>query len=227
MQRIVMRWTIRIGAALALLWAVYAASPYVAAYRLAIAVQARDVEALKARVNFRAVRTSLARQILAVYLSTTAGQGDASEMAARQLAAAAINIAEPLIAQLLSPEVLIDLLDDGWPQTVVPERAPDASDAPASGSASETLPPVQPSAKVSRTGLGSPRLTWRDLFTMVDTRGFRKFYLTLPGAHGAASRVRLYFRFGPWSWWLYGIEIPDALARRLANELRKRVGHKP
>jgi len=224
-QRIVMRWTIRVGAALAALWAAYAVSPYIAAYRLTTAVQARDVEALKTRINFRAVRTSLAKQILAYYASTT-GDSGVSEAAKRQLAAA-LDIAEPLIAQLLSPEVLIDLLDDGWPQTVVLERAPDAPDAPASGSAPETGSPVQPSVKTARTGLGSPRLTWRDLFTMVDVRGFRKFHLTFPGAHGPAAGVRLEFQFSGWSWRLYGIEIPDTLARRLADELRKRIGRKP
>ena len=118
-----MRWTIRIGTALALLWAVYAISPYFAAYRLVTAVQARDVEALKERVNFHAVRISLAQQILAVYFSAT-GEGNVSEAAARQLASVAAEVAEPLIAQLLSPEVLVDLLDDGWPQSVVSERAP-------------------------------------------------------------------------------------------------------
>ena len=76
-------------------------------------------------------------------------------------------------------------------------------------------------------GLGSPQLTWRDLLTMVDMRGFRRFYLTFPGVHGAASRIRLFFRFRPWSWRLDGIEIPDALTRRFTEELRKRVGRMP
>ena len=116
------------------------------------------------------------------------------------------------MAQLLSPEVLIDLLDDGWPQSIVAESPPEAG---------------RPSAKEARIGLGSPRMTWRDLFTLVETRGFHKFYLTLPGALGPESRVRLYFRFGPWFWRLYGVELPDVLARRLADELRKRIGRRP
>jgi hypothetical protein len=221
-----MRWTIRIGTALALLWAVYALSPYFAAYRLVTAVQARDVEALKERVNFHAVRISLAQQILAVYFSAT-GEGNVSEAAVRQLASVAAEVAEPLIAQLLSPEVLVDLLDDGWPQSVVSERAPQIPDEPAPEGRSETSPPSWPQSKASRVGLGSPQLTWRDLLTMVDMRGFRRFYLTFPGVHGAASRIRLSFRFRPWSWRLDGIEIPDALARRLTEELRKRVGRMP
>jgi hypothetical protein len=218
-----MRWTIRLGAALALLWVAYAISPYVAAYRLAAAVQARDVEAIKTRVNFRAVRLSLAKQILAIYLTTTGG-GGTSEATAHQLASAAVEIAEPLMAQLLSPEVLLDLLDDGWPQSIVAEKPADAPVPGHAGAppASGAPQPVQP----ARIGLGSPRLTWRDLLVMVDTRGFRKFYLTLPGALGPESRVRLYFRFGPWFWRLYGVELPTTLARRLADELRKRIGRR-
>ena len=220
-----MRWTIRLGAAFALLWVVYAVSPYMAAYRLATAVQARDVEALRERINFRAVRISLAKQILAVYLSTN-GEGGASEAAARQLAATAIDMAEPLMAQLLSPEVLVDLLDDGWPQTILSEKAPSTPNALPAEDPLETSSSAGPQTKASRMSLGSPQLTWRDLFTMVDTRGFRKFYLMVPGAQGAASRIRLYFRFGPWFWRLYGIDLPDVLSRRLAEELRKRVGRK-
>ena len=216
-----MRWTIRIGAALTLLWVAYAVSPYIAAYRLAAAVQARDVEAIRARVDFRAVRLSLAKQILAIHLTTT-GDGGTSEAAARQLATAAVEIAEPLMAQLLSPEVLLDLLDDDWPQSIVAEKP---ADAPAPGGAAPASGAPQP-VRANRIGLGSPQLTWRDLLTMVDTRGFRKFYLTLPGALGPESRVRLYFRFGPWFWRLYGVELPNALVQRLADELRKRIGRR-
>src|SRR4051812_18204697 len=122
------------------LWAVYAISPYFAAYRLVTAVQARDVEAPQERVTFHAVRIPLAQQILAVYFSAT-GEGNVSEAAARQLASVAAEVAEPLIAQLLSPEVLVDLLDDGWPQSVVSERAPRTPDEPASEGRSETSPP--------------------------------------------------------------------------------------
>ena len=62
-----MRWTVRIAALLFVLWAFYVVSPYVAAWRLAAAVQARDLESIRARVNVRAVQTSLARQIVAVH----------------------------------------------------------------------------------------------------------------------------------------------------------------
>src|SRR3954452_13163061 len=150
MQGSGMRWTIRIGAALALLWVAYAVSPYIAAYRLAAAVQARDVEAIRARVDFRALRLSLAKQILAIYLTTT-GDGGTSEAAARQLATAAVEIAEPLMAQLLSPEVLLDLLDDGWPQSIVAEKP---ADAPAPGRAAAPEPEAAQPVRANRIGLG-------------------------------------------------------------------------
>jgi hypothetical protein len=214
-----MRWIVRIGALLFVLWAAYVVSPYVAAWRLAVAVQQRDIEGIKARVNVRAVRTSLAKQIVAMYLLAT-GEGRASDLTARQLAAAAAEIADPLLAQLLSPEALLDLLDDGWPQSIL-------SDAPAPApEGNPAAPPTAAQDKPAGAGLGSG-LSWRDMATMVDTRGFHKFALTVPGIAGPAARVRLTFHFDRWMWRVYEIEIPETLARRLAEELRKRLGHKP
>ena len=212
-----MRWTVRIAALLFVFWAGYVVSPYVAAWRLAAAVQARDLESIRARVNVRAVQTSLAKQIVAVYLVETA-EGRPSEAAARQLAVAAVDIAGPLLVQLLAPETLLDLLDDGWPQSIV-------SDPPPPGSEPEPPGPGAPGTP-RRAGLGSG-LGWRDMLTMVDTRGFRKFSLTVPGLAGGLSRVRLSFRLEGWTWRLTEIEVPEALARRLAEELRRRLGRKP
>lgn len=217
-----MAWTIRIAAAVALLWGIYAASPYVAAYRLARAVQARESEAIQARVNFRSVRLSLAKQILAAYL-VSSGEGSGSDAMARAAAVAAVDVAEPLLAQLLSPELLIDLLDDGWPQTLVPEKTLGAPAASASGSAAGTISPAE-AQSASRVGLGSPRFSWSHLFFMVDMRGFRRFNLLIPSARGSVSHLQLQFRFEPWRWRLVGIEIPSELALRLAGELRNRIG---
>ena len=57
-----MRWVVRIGAVLGLVWTVYCVSPYVALYRLARAVEARDPEAVRRRINGQALRVSLTRQ---------------------------------------------------------------------------------------------------------------------------------------------------------------------
>ena len=71
-----MRWFLRSLVALALLWAVYLLSPYVALYNLAKAVEARDVALIGERVDFPALRLSLARQVAAAYAKAVAPPKD-------------------------------------------------------------------------------------------------------------------------------------------------------
>jgi hypothetical protein len=80
-----MRWALRIGAGLILAWLVFLASPFVALHGLGRAVETRDVEAVRARVNFRALRLSLLKQVIGAYLDERVGR--ALGPAERQLAA--------------------------------------------------------------------------------------------------------------------------------------------
>ena len=65
-----MRWTLRISFLLFLAWAIFMVSPFVALYDLSKAIEARDMDRITERVNFNALRVSLARQILGEYLKT-------------------------------------------------------------------------------------------------------------------------------------------------------------
>src|SRR5918993_1272786 len=109
-----MRWTFRISFLLLLGWAIFVVSPFVALYDLSKAVQAKDVGRITERINFSALRTSLARQIFGEYLKTQ----DISErdrQLAAQAGAAALN---PVLEELLTPQALIDLLEDGQLQQI-------------------------------------------------------------------------------------------------------------
>ena len=122
-----MRWMLRIGIGLGLAWLVFLASPFVALHGLGRAVETRDVEAVRARVNFRALRLSLLKQVIGAYLDERAGR--ALGPAERQLAAdAGATAADPLVAQLLTPEAIIELLNEGWPKDL---RGTIAADEPA------------------------------------------------------------------------------------------------
>jgi outer membrane protein TolC len=77
-----MRWTLRVAALLAVLLAAYAVWPVVGFCRLASALEARDAAALSAQVDFRALRTSLTKQILATYLELS-GKRRSSACSAR------------------------------------------------------------------------------------------------------------------------------------------------
>jgi hypothetical protein len=122
-----MRWIFRSLAAFALLFCLYAASPYVALYNLAKAVEAKDIAALNERVNFQAVRQSLSKQIVAAYLRATGkgGQPDASPSPFAGMAAGAgASIIDPLIAPLVTADALINVLENGClPRSAVLRRA--------------------------------------------------------------------------------------------------------
>ena len=59
-----MRWFLRSLGALVILWAFFAASPYLALYDLAQAVERGDTDLLAQRVNFRALRASLVKDLI-------------------------------------------------------------------------------------------------------------------------------------------------------------------
>ena len=75
-----MRRTIAIGVILLFLWLAYSVWPFFAVYRLASAVQVRDVAAVKELVDFRALRGSLTAQIVRTYLRMTGKVGRSGSM---------------------------------------------------------------------------------------------------------------------------------------------------
>ncbi|MDP8918965.1 MAG: DUF2939 domain-containing protein, partial [Pseudomonadota bacterium] len=104
-----MRWTLRISFLLLLAWAIFMVSPFVALYDLSKAVEAKDVARITERVNFNALRVSLARQILGEYLKTQ-DLGGLDQQAATQVGTATLN---PVLEELITPQAVIDMLDDG------------------------------------------------------------------------------------------------------------------
>jgi hypothetical protein len=214
-----MRWTFRIAAALALAWLLFLASPFVALHGLGRAVAARDVEAVRERVNFRALRLSLMRQVLNVALEERGGRSlGATE---RQLAAdAAATVADPIVSQLLTPEAVIELLNGGWPRE-------DADGGTASTAGS--LAAAAPGGVARAMRVVSPGSAWR-LFRQSELRGFRNMLVRLPPNAAADQQFRLRLRLVRTTWRLVGIELPEAPLRRLVREripARRGDGGKP
>jgi hypothetical protein len=191
------RWTAAVAAALATAWIVFALSPFYALYRLAAAVQARDVAAVASRVNFRTLRVSLTRQALAAVVEAAASRGDL-EPRDRQLAIdAGAALVEPLIASLVTPETVVDLLDDGWPQSLA-------------------LPPRE----TRGGGLPAPALgPFLRLVLAAETRGFRGATVIVPPDRPRAEQLRLRLRLSGFTWRLIEIEVPQELKERLTQRL--------
>ena len=195
------RWATALVAALVLGWIVFALSPFVALYRLAAAVQARDAGAVAARVNFRTLRVSLTRQALAAVLEAATARRDLDPRDRQLVIDAAGSLVEPLIASLVTPETVLDLLDDGWPQSLA-------------------LPPRE------TRGGGLPQPSLGPLTRLVlgaESRGFRGVVVPVPPDRPRAEQLRLRLRLSGFNWRLTEIEVPAELRERLTQRL-VRVG---
>lgn len=191
------RWVTALLAAVALGWIVFALSPFVALYRLAAAVQARDAPALAARVNFRTLRVSLTRQALAAVLEAAAARRDLEPRDRQLVIDAAGSLVEPLIASLVTPETVLDLLDDGWPQSLA-------------------LPPRE----TRGGGLPAPSLgQFGRLVLGAESRGFRGVVVPVPPDRPRAEQLRLRLRLSGFTWRLVEIEVPAELRERLTQRL--------
>jgi hypothetical protein len=210
------RWWLA-GLAVVLLWIAYGISPYVALYRLSQAVQAHDAAAVAQRVNFRTLRLSLTKQALAAAVDGISARRDLSPRERTILTEASGALAEPLVESLVTPETLIDLLDDGWPV-----RAGLARD----GGARETAPgdttAASPAAPKDRNALGLHASTLGQLFALfrsAEPRGFRGMVVSYPPDRPLENRFRLRLRLRGWTWRLVDLELPGALRERISQRL--------
>ena len=193
-----MRWVFRIVVALILVWAVYFVSPFVSLYGLAKAIETKDVAAIEERVNFRAVRISVARQLIPAYLVATGRESELKSSRGDAMVGIGASIADPLIAQYLSPASLAGFLND-------PRFVAGQSGAVTGGGA---------------VGLNSLHDAWR-LFATSQTRGFRVISFAVPVDKPGDEQFRLRLRISGLGWRLVGIELPKPVLQRLVQELIK------
>jgi hypothetical protein len=187
-----MHWTFRISFLLLLAWAIFVVSPFVALYDLSKAVQAKDVARITERVNFNALRVSLARQILGEYLKTQ-DLGTIEREVAAQAGATALN---PVLAALVTPQAVIDLLEDGQLQQ-------------AAGGAS-------PSAIGVDFDITSLRGLWR-IFIASEAQGFRAITIPLTPEEPKDRQLRVTMRLRGTTWRLTGIDLPAPLREELTK----------
>ncbi|MBB4041426.1 hypothetical protein GGR34_003103 [Microvirga flocculans] len=189
-----MRWTLRIGFLLFLAWAIFMVSPFVALYDLSKAIQARNIERITERVNFSALRASLARQILGEYLKTQDLAGLDQQTAAR----AGTAILNPVLEELITPQALVDLLDDGQ-----------LNQLNGDGNGPGTALTFDPTSveKALR------------IFIASEAQGFRAITIPLAVDGPKDEWLQITLRLSGTTWRLTGIELP----KRLRTALRKRA----
>jgi hypothetical protein len=192
-----MRTTIAICAALFFLWLAYAISPFLSVYSLLRVVQDHDVAELSARVDFAALRKSLTAQIVRTYLTISGKIGQTGSIVEQFAVAAGSSLAEPLVAKLVNPEALLELLQKGGSSNVFAENAP-------------SLPGF------SSEALGN---WWRAYAN--SELGIARFFLDVPVDKPRQESFRLQFCLRDWTWKLCGVELPELLQVRLAQQLLK------
>jgi len=186
-----MRWTLRISFLLFLAWAIFMVSPFVALYDLGKAVEARDMARIAERVNFNALRTSLSRQILGEYLKGQDLKGAELDIATE----AGTAVLNPVVEQLVTPQALADLFQDGWPEQAAGSRTNGA-------------------AVPLRLETGSIEQAWKT-FLFSESQGFRSVTIPVPVHQPKDKQFRITMRLRNTTWRLSGIELPAPLREEL------------
>jgi len=191
-----MRWTLRIAGILGILLIAYGIWPVVGFYRIASAVEARDAAALGKRVDFRALRKSLVKQIVSTYLELTGKEKKFGLLGKTIAIGLGTSYADPIVARLINEETLIDLLSKG--------RTGDGG----GGRMSPELAPF------SKSALKSGWTTWLHS----EYRG-EDYFVYLPPDKPADKQFRVKLSLSQWQWKLAGIDLPKPLRVQLAQEL--------
>jgi hypothetical protein len=186
-----MRKTFLIITALALAWVGFLAWPAYDLARFTRAIERGDAAAAARYINFARVRASLTQQITEAYLQRTGARPGPL------VHGAVASIADPVVAKLISPQALTELLRIGWPRAAVAEPPRDA-------------------VGISTAGLGT---AWQ-LFAASEY-GIGRYEVSVPVGEPPERAFMLQFRLAQWRWRLAAVRVPEAIQALLADELIK------
>ena len=193
-----MRWTLRIAAILAVLLLAYAIWPVAGFFRIASAIEARDAPALAKLIDFRALRKNLTKQVVAAYMELTGKEQKLGPLGKTFAVGVGTSYAEPIIAQLLNEQTLIDLLTKG--------KAGDQS-----------IKVPAEFAPFSANAMKSGWQTW-----WASEYGLGDYYVYLPPDKPRDNQFKVKLSLTDMQWKLAGIDLPEPMRLELAQELMKR-----
>jgi hypothetical protein len=185
---------------LALLLGAYMSWPLVGFYGIASAVEAMDARAFAERVEFPSLRRSLTQQVIAEYLKLTGKDKKLGRFRTGIATGVGAALAEPVVAQFLNAETLLDFLNKGSAKDGVKVST---DIAPFSGS------------------------SWRDAWRVWwhTEYGLTRFRAYLPPDKPKNEQFKVELSLRDWQWKLTGIGLPDKLRVQLAQELVRRESH--
>jgi Protein of unknown function (DUF2939) len=195
-----MRRGLWITVVLALLLGAYMSWPLVGFYGIASAVEAMDARAFAERVEFPSLRRSLTQQVIAEYLKLTGKDKKLGRFRTGIATGVGAALAEPVVAQFLNAETLLDFLNKGSAKDGVKVST---DIAPLSGS------------------------SWRDAWRVWwhTEYGLTRFRAYLPPDKPKNEQFKVELSLRDWQWKLTGIGLPDKLRVQLAQELVRRESH--
>ena len=193
-----MRWTLRIAAILAVLLLAYAIWPVAGFFRIASAIEARDASALAKLVDFRALRKNLTKQVVAAYMELTGKEQKLGPLGKTFAVGVGTSYAEPIIAQLLNEQTLIDLLTKG-----------NAGD--------QSIKVPAEFAPFSANAMKSGWQTW-----WASEYGLGDYYVYLPPDKPRDNQFKVKLSLTDMQWKLAGIDLPEPMRLELAQQLMKR-----
>lgn len=174
-------------------------SPFVGLAHLRSAIDARNASVLSDRIDFKRLRNSLGQQIISTYLKITGKSAQLGPLGTSIAAGVGASIAEPLLADLVNPEMMLDLLSGGR-----------------FSATSLQMPGLGP---FSKDALGS---AW-EIFINTEY-GIGNFYISLPTRAAATDQFRLRLQVLQWNWKLTAVDLPEHVRVELAKELQRRIG---
>lgn len=176
------------------------ASPFVGLAHLRSAIDARNASALSERIDFQRLRNSLGQQIVSTYLKITGKSAQLGQLGTSIAIGVGASMAEPLLADLVNPEMMLDLLSG-------------------SGISAASLQIPAGLGPFSKDAVGS---AWQ---IFINTEyGIGNFYISLPTSTAATEQFRLRFQVLQWNWKITAIDLPERLRVELAKELQRRIG---
>ena len=192
-----MPWTARLLFTAVVLLLGYVAWPLFGLKTIADAVEARDTATLSERLDLPELRRSLSEQLVRTWLKVTGKDQGLSPIAYNVAMRVGINLADPVVAEMLQVMALVELLKQSRTETFA-------------------------ASHVSPEALGPPRLqNVRGLLLGTEYFG-PDVYVTVPlyAAPGQGYRLRL--RLSDWRWKLAGIELPEERRIEIAREIIRR-----
>lgn len=169
-------------------------SPFIGMSHLRSAIDARNAAGLSERVDFNRVRNSIGEQIVGTYLKIS-GRGQQLGVLGTSLAGGLGRaLADPLLAEIVNPEGLLDLLG-GRSVSVL---------SGASASLSQGTATAWELFRATEYGLGNA-------------------YITLPPSADPTEQFRVRLQILQWNWKLTAVDLPERVRIELAKELQKRI----